>query len=259
MLNRSGELGSSLVVLGGLVPEVLTRDQDPPVPQHLGTTDVDVLINFQVDMEQDLGNIEKGLKELGFTPDRGANGWRWIGDISGFPVRLEFLCELDNQPAGAIVRPVGCNLLGAANLRGVGFVAFDHEVQTITGELQDGTLATIRVPFAGLCGYLLAKAMAVTERGKEKDYYDLVYVLLYNRRGGPGAVATALKESQFAGRLNTLASTWRELGARFQTAETIGPRSYSAQAYLANPTADRLILRQDAVAAVTEFLMEINT
>jgi hypothetical protein len=39
--------------------------------------------------------------------------------------------------------------------------------------------------YAGLEGYLMAKACAVRHRGLDRDFYDLVFVLLYNRAGGP--------------------------------------------------------------------------
>jgi hypothetical protein len=48
-----------LVVLGGLVPEVLASDE-ALVPEHLGTTDVDVLLITHVDSDADLGSVERG-------------------------------------------------------------------------------------------------------------------------------------------------------------------------------------------------------
>lgn len=44
-----------LVVLGGLVPEVLTRGQEPPAPQHLGTTDVDIYLLKTLDKPEAYG------------------------------------------------------------------------------------------------------------------------------------------------------------------------------------------------------------
>lgn len=40
--------GVQLVVLGGLVPEILARD-DRSTPAHLGTTDVDILLITHLD------------------------------------------------------------------------------------------------------------------------------------------------------------------------------------------------------------------
>ena len=58
-----------LVVLGGLVPEVLAAD-DGLVPEHLGTTDVDVLLITHVEPDADLGGVERALERIEFKPDR---------------------------------------------------------------------------------------------------------------------------------------------------------------------------------------------
>lgn len=103
-----------IVVLGGLVPEGLTRDQQPPAPQHLGTTDVDVHLglSLQLDATQDLGALEDALREASFSPDATTEGWRWVTRVDGPRVKIEFLCELDDQPEEAIVtrrlRSVDC-------------------------------------------------------------------------------------------------------------------------------------------------------
>ena len=260
LLNELGEFDPPLIVLGGLVPDLLTRDQDVPAPQHLGTTDVDILIDFQVAADQDLGPIEDALEKLGFSPAPGVAGWRWVGRIGGAPVKLEFLCELDDQPAEHVVRPAGCRRLTAVNLRGTGYVREDWRVEEITGTLQDDSTVSVKARVAGLCGYLLAKATAVRERGEEKDYYDFAFVLIYNRLGGPAQVAKALREGKFGDRLGSvrLQRVWQEIADRFGTADRIGAAGYAAQALLADPSADDAQLRQDAPAAVSEFLKALE-
>lgn len=61
-----------LVVLGGLVPELLARDDDL-IPAHLGTTDVDILLITHVEIEADLGGAERALNRMNFRarPDGG--------------------------------------------------------------------------------------------------------------------------------------------------------------------------------------------
>ncbi len=106
-----------LVILGGLVPEVLARD-DVPIPEHLGTTDVDVLLVTHADPDADLGGVERTLGRIGFRPDAGSHGWRWRGPVEGAAVALECLCDLPDQHEHEIVRPRGCTELAAANLPG---------------------------------------------------------------------------------------------------------------------------------------------
>jgi hypothetical protein len=129
LIHELGDFDPPIIVLGGLVPEMLTRGQDPPAPLHLGTTDVDVLIDVQISMDKDLSHLEQALVRLGFTPDEKIQGWRWLGRVHGATVKIEFLCEVDGEAAQTIVHPAGCSRLGAANLRGVGFVREDWEAQ----------------------------------------------------------------------------------------------------------------------------------
>lgn len=245
-----------IVVLGGLVPEVLTRDQQPPAPQHLGTTDVDVHLglSLQLDATQDLRALEDGLRLADFSPDETTEGWRWMTRVEGARVKIEFLCELDDQPEEAIVTPVGCDRLTAINLRGTSYVTEDFEWEELSGKFADGTPVTHRVRFAGLEGYLMSKIHVAWRRGLDKDYYDLVYTLLYNRLGGPVEAAEALANGRFRDRINLSSGPWPEIRARFSDASNTGPQSYADQARQADPSTDHAQARQDAVGTIAEFL-----
>ena len=160
LLHELGDFDPPLIVLGGLVPDMLTRDQDVPVPKHLGTTDVDLLIDFHVASHKDLGPVEQALTRIGFSPQAGDKGWRWISSVLGAPIKLEFLCELDDKPAGSIVRPIGCKLLGAVNLRGTGYVLKDWHFEKMTGTLPSGETVTVEVrvaAFAATCSQRLLR------------------------------------------------------------------------------------------------------
>lgn len=78
LLHELGDFEPPLIVLGGLVPDMLTRAQDVPVPQHLGTTDVDILIDLQVAADRDLGPIEGALLRLGCSPIPSSAGHAWV-------------------------------------------------------------------------------------------------------------------------------------------------------------------------------------
>jgi hypothetical protein len=122
-----GDFEVPIVLLGGLVPELLTQGQIPPVPRHLGTTDADLLIDMQMAQNVDLSAVERCLESLSFEPENVAAGWRWLGKVSGVLTKIEFLCELDDQPAEVVAIATGCKSLGAMNLRGTGYVREDFE------------------------------------------------------------------------------------------------------------------------------------
>jgi hypothetical protein len=247
-----------LVVLGGLVPEILTRSQGEAVPDHLGTTDVDIHISFVTEPDRDLGSLEIALDQAGFEPDvRYGDGWHWRIAVDGVPVKVEFLCDRGDLPANEVVSLPGCQRLTAANLRGTGFVARDWTEEELSGSI-DGEPVAVIAKYAGLEGYLMAKAYSVRERGLDRDYYDLVFVLLYNRAGGPAQAAALLREGKFSDDVNAARSTVREIAARFEDANGFGPESYAAQALGVDPGADGAQLRQDAVGAVAEFIAALH-
>lgn len=252
LLHELGDQEVFLVVLGGLVPEVLARD-DGVVPQHLGTTDVDVLLITHVDPDVDLGGVEQALQRLGFRPDQGENGWRWRGPIDGVLVKLEFLCDLDDYREGEVVSPSGCRVLSAQNLRGTGYVARDFAWKELSGELADGARVTVRVRFAGLEGYLLSKCVAVRTRAATKDYYDLVYVLQHNRAGGPEQAAHQLLDGELANALEPLQTSFLEVRERYIKTTDSGPVGYAEQALEVQPEVDTARLRADAVDVVQRF------
>jgi hypothetical protein len=253
MVHELRDEDAFLVILGGLVPAVLARD-DVPIPEHLGTTDVDVLLVTHVDPDADLGGVERALERIGFRPDADADGWRWRGQVEGAAVRLEFLCDLPDHREHEVVRPRGCAELTAANLRGTGYVASDFSWVQLSGELEDGTRVTVRVRFAGLEGYLLAKCVAARARAAAKDYYDLVYVLLHNRAGGPEQAAKRLLDGELAKELAALRTAFLELGARYARTTDSGPRGYANQALQVEPEGDESLMRADAVDAVQRFV-----
>jgi hypothetical protein len=250
---RDAEL--PIIVVGGLVPEVLAREAELEAPAHLGTTDVDILVAFHATLDTDLSPLEEALERAGFDPDpKIAEGWRWRAKVGTATVKVEFLCDLDDQPANRAIALPGCKRVTAANLRGTGFVSRDYVTETLTGQLPNDEFVTVKVNFAGLSGYLMAKLVAARERGKEKDYYDLTYVLLNNRAGGPRQAGEQLVGGQFADDVRARLSLFREMKARFSTSQDTGPNGYASQTLQIDPEADVAILREDAVSAIAELI-----
>ena len=234
-------------MLGGLVPPTLACAGSPETPAHLGTTDVDILLVTHLTASHDLGAIEAGLEAMAFTPQ--TEGWRWSGLIDDHIVKIEFLCDLEDQPAEAVIRPVGCSKLRAVNLRGTGYVERDCREYILN--VPEGNP---HVQIAGLAGYLLSKSAAARTRGADKDYYDLAYVLLHNSAGGPVEAADIVKAGPLADAVPGLSSTFVEIRERFRSDRAHGARAYAREALKVTPEDDERILAADAAAAVNEFL-----
>lgn len=248
-----------LIVLGGLVPEVLTSGLDESIPKHMGTADVDLLVNVVVGADADLAPLEAALEQADFEPDpKQPDGWRWRTSIEGLTVKVDLLCDLETVRSELTVRPNGCERLGVYNLRGTGYVARDFTWEEIVIGSGSGEPIHHRVRFAGLAGYLLAKAHAARHRGLDKDYYDLVHVLLYSKAGGPQEAAALLGLNEWGDALGASRSVLAEVGSRFASPSDRAPRAYAAGALQVDPAGDDAALRRDAVAAMGQFLEALS-
>lgn len=182
-------------MIGGLNPDFLAPRA--PVP-HLGTTDVDLLfeLGFSYDREeQNFEWLDRVLERGGFTERRGFAGWQWEAELEGSFVRLDLLCDVDDNLGQPIALP-GAQLAAAQNLNGP-LAALDQPIRRRLPVPESMRVEEPRSPshvtlrFATLGGYVVAKAAALDARGEAKDAYDLVFVALFNPDGPRGAAKAA--------------------------------------------------------------------
>ncbi len=258
--NRSG----SIVVIGGLNPEYLTHS--PPAP-HLGTTDVDILleVGFVYDrQEMDFSWLEAALNLAGFLPGRGAaRAWRWTTRVNGMRVTLELLCDTPDSPGLEIVLP-GCETVVAQNLQGPRPAIYDTVARTLEvpprllEEFPEAPTEVI-VHFAGLGGYVMSKAAAVVARGQDKDFYDLPFVLLYNDEGGPRAAARAVDAVMHQDTNAAFESQVVAALKMYQDEHSRPASIFAEQMRLSGDPTDVEVLAQDAVGAAITFMTEFRT
>ena len=99
---------------------------------------------------------------------------------------------------------------------------------------------------AGLAGFLLAKSAAAHSRRKEKDWYDIAFVLLHNDAGGIEDAAQAVVD-RFAGDLNLVRTALDDLRDNFAAMDAQEPRAYAEQMMLDHPELDHTSLLAEAV------------
>lgn len=236
------------VLLGGLVPELLCHGSEF---RHAGTTDIDV----QVDLEVACGSVntarlERALRNAEFEPDD-QRVWRWRAGGTTI-VRFELLADLDDVPSEHTIHFNDCESLGAVNLRGTGFASRDVVIERLTTRI-GGVSHTVEINTTGLAGFLLAKIAAARARRAPKDWYDIAFVLLHNKAGGPLAAAEAVRQL-FGGELaGPIRTAFGDLLANFAVPDAQGARAYARQMLLDHPGLDSGTLAADAVVAIDEF------
>jgi hypothetical protein len=239
------------VLLGGLVPALLCSHSSK---RHAGTSDVDVQVNLEIaGGSVQVARLEQALLNTGFEPDD-ERVWRWeLNDPGGVraTVKFELLADLDDQPNNATVEFTGCEHLGAANLRGTGYAARDITIQKIRAN-DHGTRREAEINVTGLAGFLLAKVAAAYGRRKEKDWYDVAFVLLHNDHGDASAAAERVLEvfGPLRGEIHT---QLQDLQANFADTSAQGSLAYAKQFIENHPDEDAATVATDGQLAVAAF------
>jgi hypothetical protein len=187
LLSGIGQWKSSIVLIGGLTPEVLVKARPPKVPAYVGTGDIDLVMDLAVMTNPEAyGTFEEALKKQGFKPlgPEGEPSWRWefVTD-SKTTIRLEFVAD-DPSLAEWRVRAVPEHgQLGALNIHRSSIVFDFCQTETITVELP-GELGVTKqdVLHADIVGFTILKILAFRSRGEGKDAHDLVYCLQHGEQ-----------------------------------------------------------------------------
>jgi hypothetical protein len=195
LLRGLGPWKTSIYLIGGLVPRYLfARNVDEGNVAHIGTTDVDIVLNLEVMADIEAYNrLEENLKKMGFERGRNDEGreqnHRWLRKVeNGVTVVIDLLCE-GSEGGKPFPLPKTAGRLSALKIPGVHLVFDDYIEVPIRAELlEEGGITIETVRIAGLSSFLILKAIAFDDRNEEKDSYDIVYTLT-RFEGGPGAAA----------------------------------------------------------------------
>ena len=167
-------------------------------------------------------------------------------------VKFELLADMDEVANEATIRFDGCERLGAVNLRGTQYATRDIESRRLTSRVDD-VRRTVEINVTGVAGFLLAKCAAAYSRRKQKDWYDIAFVLLHNDLGGPIQAARAVLDRFGDGTLNASRTALAELSANFSDPQAQGPVAYAEQFIVDHPDYDQAVAKADAIAAIAEF------
>ncbi len=268
LLHAFGDLADGVRLIGGLVPRYLAPEAPPEVPAHVGSNDVDVVLDMTVVGGQGApADVVARLDAAGFSRYQNGQGgeslWQWERDIDGCWMRVDFLVST-NRPGGFAVLPVGDGNLYAAALP---FAAMASEwcvERLLSVELPDGggpMHATVR--HADGAAFIALKALALAGRNEPKDVADIVHVMRYFPGDGV-ALADTFAERLRAGSYNEALNTAiDQLELHFCGNERTeghlkgGPRRFGTFHDFADEE-ERLIEQRNVSEMVTRFVNQVR-
>jgi hypothetical protein len=257
LLGDVGPWSRHLYLIGGMVPRYLIPRLPDGVAPHIGTLDVDLVLQVALDDPsfEAYRTLAQNLRRSGFSQVQPSFQWR--RDVDGVSVAVEFICDTDAVEPGRILRRPDDGAGGgfaALNVRGANLVAVDYIEVTLEAARVDGGISRVALRVAGLLPYVTLKIFAFQDRHASKDVYDLIFCIR-NFPDGPAGAATHARLSAARGE-PAVTEALGLLAARFESNSHDGPAAY-AQFSAADP-AEEAELRNEAVAVIRTFLDRVT-
>lgn len=184
LLRGLGPWKDSVCLVGGLTPRYLVAARPPDIPAHVGTLDVDVVIDLQILTDTEAYyTLEDNFKKMGFERAENNAGkklsWRWQARTEhGALMVLELLADAP-EIGGGKVQPLPTEgRISALNIPHSSIVFDLHQVTEIQAELLGSNgVATVQIKHANLVSFTCLKAFAFAQRNERKDAHDLIYCI----------------------------------------------------------------------------------
>lgn len=179
LISILGDLLDDLVVVGGLVPSLLVPTPAPNEEAHVGTTDLDLGLEIALLDSGRYHTLAERLRGHGFSPDKNEQNqdtrqrWRHPETIATVDFLIPPVAE--GQRGGSLqdLEPD----LAAVVTPGLRLAFRDRERVRLSGWTLRGESLTREVPVCGPGAFVVLKALALRQRGENKDAYDIYYLV----------------------------------------------------------------------------------
>jgi len=248
-----GEYREDIVLIGGWVPELI-------IPQgqrtHVGSIDVDLALNHTRIKEAGYRRIEELLLSRGYYQDKDRQPYIFLRDIivggSQYTVEVDLLAG-EYQGTGKTHRHQEVQGIKARKARGCE-LAFDMTTEVnIEGEVPGGGLDRVTIRVAAIVPFFVMKGMALVDRMKEKDAWDIYYCIL----SYPGGIEALVREFEPHKDNGLVQEGLGKIASKFASEKDIGPRFVSDFEEVDDPDEIERI-RRDAFERVHAFLEKLG-
>ncbi len=243
-----GEYRKYLVIIGGWVPELL-------FPGHVGSMDVDLAIDHKHLPEEGYKTIQELLLRKGYRLKANSQ-FSYLRDVpverKTITVQVDLLAG-EYQGTGGDHRHQRVQDVLARKVRGCDIAFDDPREVTIEGQLPGGVKDSVRVRVASIVSFLVMKGMALDERMKEKDAWD-IYYCIKNFPGGHDALVEELR-SHLGQAL--VREGLAKIAKHFASENHVGPRSVVEFEGITD-TEERELLQRDAYERLSYVLNKLG-
>ncbi|MGA2617878.1 MAG: GSU2403 family nucleotidyltransferase fold protein [Thermoguttaceae bacterium] len=217
VMNVLGAFRDDIVLVGGWVPDLLYPDRG-----HMGSIDVDLAVSRTALGESAYKTILNRMIAAGYSHQLSPT--RFTKQVAGVkePVKVDLVGG--QYEGGEKAKSIQVNELELNTLRGLDLAFEACKEISISGVTPDGSQNTVRVRIVLPEAYILIKAFALDERQKEKDAYDIHFVL---RNYPPDVEALAAQIRPLLSK-SLAHEGYGILKAKFAALDSVGP-SWAAE------------------------------
>jgi len=250
LVHLLGEYREHTVLIGGWVPELLLSGG---TTLHVGSMDIDLALDHRRIKVAGYKMIRELLLGRGYV--QGKQPFVYYRDVESgdktIRVQVDFLSG-EYAGTGKGHRHQKIQDLMVRKVRGCD-LAFDlaQEV-TVTGDLPGGGLDTVSVRVASVVPFLIMKGMALDDRLKEKDAWDIYFCVLHYP-GGIAALAEAFRPHLEHGLIR---EGIEKIGKHFSSLNHIGPK-FVADFEEVEDNEERARIMRDAYERVNALLEKL--
>jgi hypothetical protein len=245
-----GAYRDDIVLIGGWVPELLLATEEHP---HVGSTDVDLALDHRKIEAEGYETIKRLLEGRGYEEGRQPFIFfrKFLLEGKEIAVQIDLLAG-EYEGVGRRHRHQRVQDIHARKARGYD-LAFEHPVEIrIEGELPDGGRDSVIVRVSSVVPFVIMKGMALADRMKEKDAWDIHYCLK-NYPGGLDALSHAFEPFMPHGLVK---EGLAKIAEKFASENHVGPKFIADFERVSDP-AERALLQREAFERVDALLRNL--
>lgn len=245
VLNALGAMRDELIVVGGWVPDLLY-----PTQNHMGSLDVDLAVSPRALGDSAYSSIRERLTQIGYTMRESPTRFFKQFSCLANPVKIDLITGqyvTQHKRDSILVDELRINAL-----RGIDLAFESFENITIEGNMPDGSVNKVAARLVAPEAYILIKAIALEERTKDKDAYDIAFVLNHYQP----SLADLAKKVHAISKVGIGKEALELLRTKFRTFDSVGPVWAARAAMTAGE--DRDMFQRAAYEDATDLFRSID-
>jgi hypothetical protein len=213
-----GSYRDNIVLIGGWVPYFIL---DKKGKDHIGSIDIDLALDFKKISDESYRSILELLKKRGYT--QGSQPFifnRNIKTEDGLTYSIEVdLLSGEYGGASKSHRTQRIQDINARKARGCD-LAFEHNITlSVKSIMPDGAENEVNIKVASIVPFIVMKGMALWQRMKEKDAYDIYFTILHY----PGGINAIVEVFKSVNNNKLVKEGLGKILAKFNSINSVGP------------------------------------